>query len=60
MRLAWNEKKIDEKSGSVADTNDVRAKSASRTAQCLGLDRGVAIESRTQLAGLLARAPDAF
>ena len=60
MRLAWNEKKIDEPSGSVADTNDLGAKSASRTAQCLGLDRGVAIESRTQLAGLLARAPDAF
>jgi len=60
VRLTRRQKKIDQPPASVADANDLGAKPASRTTQRFCLGRGVAIESRTQLARLLGRAPAAF
>ncbi len=60
MRLAGNHQKIEQPSRRIADPHDFRAQSTPRTAQGLGLGRGVAIESQTQRAALPGLAPDAF
>jgi hypothetical protein len=60
VRLAWHEDKVDEPASSVADTDDLAAKTAPRASQSLRIVPGAAIGSQTQRISLLGRAPAAF
>ncbi len=60
MRLACHQDKVKEAASRIANTDDLAAKPTSRAAQSLRIAAGAAIESQTQLVGLLARAPAAF
>jgi hypothetical protein len=60
VRLAGNQDKVEEAASRIANTDNLTAKPTSRAAQSLRIAAGIAIESQTQLVGLLALAPAAF
>ena len=60
VRLTCHQDKVEEAASRIANTDDLAAKPTPRAAQRLRIAAGIAIESQTQLVGLLARAPAAF